>query len=319
MFKKSLRLLLLTQLFFVLSCSSGDGDIFPETITVTNEPAAVTQPLNSELVVGENRFSYFILNSEQVPVVDAVTAITFYDLNDGKETKKETLEGVSLVPARDAGIQEEAIHTHADGSRHVHINAGQNIGLYAVNVSFDRPGRWGAQVQVKGGTPELDEELIMMLDVIDRGNVPNIGDAAPPSDNLTAADVTDLAIIDTSTEPSADMHTMSIADAVASGKPTVVLFAAPGYCQSQICGPEYEIMKKLYSQYRDRNVNFVHVEFYQDPAKTQPLKPVAAAVEWKLRTEPWFFVIDKQGKITARFEGPTGLNELDAAIKKLSF
>jgi hypothetical protein len=318
MFKKSFIFLLVSPLLFLLSCSSGGGDIFPETIVITNDPEPLAQALSSEITVGDNRFSYFVLDAEGVPVVDAVTTITFYDLSDGKETKKTTLDGVSLVPARDAAIQEQAIHTHVDGSRHVHINAGQEVGLYAVNVNFDRAGRWGAQVEVKNSKAEIDDKLIMMFDVIDKGNVPNVGDAALPSDNLTAEDVTDLALIDTSTEPSTDMHTMSIADAVASGKPTVVLFAAPGYCTSRICGPEYEIMRKLFNQYKDKNVNFVHVEFYQDPATPQK-RPVAAATEWKLRTEPWFFVIDKSGKIAARFEGPTGLSELDAAIKKLSF
>lgn len=317
MFKNSLRFLTLTPLLFLFACSSGGGDVFPDqTIIRQGEPMA--QALSSEIVVGENRFSYFILDADGVPVVDAVTTVTFYDLADGDEVKKDTLDGISIVPARDAGIAEEAIHTHADGSRHVHINAGQQVGLYAVEANFDRAGLWGAEVRVKGGQPALDEKLILMFDVIDKGNVPNIGDLAPPSDNLTVEDITDLAIIDTSTEPSEEMHTMSIADAVASGKPTVVLFAAPGYCSSQICGPEYEIMKKLNSEYSDRGVNFVHVEFYQDPSTPQK-RPVAAATEWKLRTEPWFFVIDKTGKITARFEGPTGMSELDAAIKKTSF
>jgi hypothetical protein len=318
MFKKFFGLLAIVPAVFLLSCSSGDSDKFPDTVVV-KQGDPVAQALPSEIVVGENRFTYFVLDSDGVPVVDAETTISFYDLSNGEEVKKSTLDGESLVPGRDAGLEEQIIHTHADGSRHVHINAGGQIGLYAVNTNFDKAGLWGAELKVRGGTPEVNKDLILMFDVIEEGTIPNIGDPAPPSDNLTAADVTDLALIDTSPEPSVEMHELSIADAVASGKPTVVLFAAPGYCTSQICGPEFEIMKKLYGQYQGKDVNFVHVEFYQDPATPQLKRPVAAAAEWNLRTEPWFFVIDASGKIAARFEGPTGLSELDAAIKKVSF
>jgi hypothetical protein len=300
---------------FLAACSSGGGKKFPDVITLKqNEPVA--QVLNYELVAGPSRFTFFILSADGAPVVDANARVTFYDLNDGRELKKSTVEAESVVPARDAGLTEQIIHTHTDGSRHVHVNAGDEIGVYTINATFDRPGQWGAEIEVSGGTPELKEKLQMRFDVLAKGTVPNVGDPAPRSDNLTVADVEDLTIIDTSPEPSPDMHTMSIADAIATGRPTVVLFGAPGYCSSQICGPEYEIMRKLYREHQGDGVNFVHVEFYSNPASAQR-KPVPAAVEWQLRTEPWFFVIDGSGKITARFEGPTGYTELQQAIRDL--
>lgn len=317
MIKQSLRFLAVLPLLFLLSCSSGGGgDTFPEVITI-RQGDPVVQPLASEIIVGENRFPYFVLDKEGVPVVDADTTITFYDLADGKETKKDTLEGVSLVPARDAGIQEQVVRIKPDGTRTIQYNVGEDVGLYSVEMNFDKPGRWGAEVTVKGGKPELNKKLIMMFDVLEKGTIPNIGDQAPPSVNLTAADVSDLTIIDTSPDPSADMHRMTIKDAVTSGKPSIILFAAPGYCTSRVCGPEYEIMKKLYGEYQGKDVNFVHVEFYSDPATPQK-RPVAAANEWNLRSEPWFFVVDAKGKISARFEGPASLQELEQALQKVS-
>jgi hypothetical protein len=316
MFKNPLRILAFLPLLLLLSCSSGDSDKFPEVITITQGDPAVS-PLQSEIVVGDNRFAYFVLDSEGVPVVDADTKITFYYLADGKETKKQSFDGTSLVPARDAGIEEQVVRVMPDGTRKIQYNVGDEIGLYTVEATFDQPGRWGAEVTVKGGKPALDKKLIMMFDVLEKGSVPAIGDKAPESVTLTAADVTDIAIIDTSPDPSTDMHTMSIRDAVTSGKPSIILFAAPGYCTSRMCGPEYEIMKKLFDENKGKNVNFVHVEFYSDPATPQR-RPVAAASEWNLRTEPWFFVVDAQGKISARFEGPTGLNELEEALQKVA-
>jgi hypothetical protein len=111
------------------------------------------------------------------------------------------------------------------------------------------------------------------------------------------------------------MHTSTIADAISAGRPILVLFAVPGYCTSSLCGPEYEIMHKLFPRYRDR-AEFIHVEFYQDPGNPER-KPVDVTLEWHLTTEPWFFVVDKNGIISAKFEGPATLDELEDALKKV--
>jgi len=111
--------------------------------------------------------------------------------------------------------------------------------------------------------------------------------------------------------------TYTIANVIANaGRPTLVLFAVPGFCTSRLCGPELEIMRKLYPKYKNR-AEFIHVEFYERPGV--PNSPVAPGVaEWGLRTEPWFFVIDAKGVIAAKFEGPTSLQELDEALQKVA-
>ena len=112
------------------------------------------------------------------------------------------------------------------------------------------------------------------------------------------------------------MHTATIADTIAAGKPALVLFAVPGYCTSRLCGPEIEIMRKLYPQWNSK-VEFIHVEFYKNPAAASKVVSDTVA-EWGLRSEPWFFVIGKDGKITDRFEGPTTQAELETALKNVA-
>ena len=56
----------------------------------------------------------------------------------------------------------------------------------------------------------------------------------------------------------------------------------------------------------------VHVSF-QVPRSKQEL--VNKRKAFKLRTEPWLFVVDKDGKITARLEGSFGLNAFENALK----
>jgi peroxiredoxin len=218
------------------------------------------------------------------------------------------------VPARDAGITEVENHLHADGSTHIHSNAGEEFGIYTTMVNFDHAGDWGVEIKVEKG--DFKVSFLPKFNVVERSTTPKVGDPAPKSRNLTAADVADITQIDTSSKPSVEMHTATIADTIAAGKPALVLFAVPGYCTSRLCGPEMEIMRKLLPEWGSK-VEFIHVEFYKNPTEANKVVTDTVA-EWGLRSEPWFFVIDKQGKISNRFEGPTTMDELVQAMQKVS-
>ena len=71
-------------------------------------------------------------------------------------------------------------------------------------------------------------------------------------------------------------------------------------------------------------MTFINVEPYQlvrPPAissrscRTQNLPiPVDAVNQWGLPTEPYTFVVDRDGKVSAKFEGMVGADELRAAF-----
>jgi hypothetical protein len=64
-------------------------------------------------------------------------------------------------------------------------------------------------------------------------------------------------------------------------------------------------------------VSFIHVEPYELPADPSRLEPVRAAIQWGLPTEPWAFVVDRRGRLTAKFEGALAAEELEAQLRKL--
>jgi peroxiredoxin len=110
---------------------------------------------------------------------------------------------------------------------------------------------------------------------------------------------------------------MSIAEAVASGKPTVISFATPAFCVSATCGPQVSDISELAREYQGR-ANFVHVEVYLDPHLIDPANPsrqLAPAVgEWGLVSEPWTFVVGNDGRIDARFEQYVPPSVLEPAL-----
>ena len=294
------------------ACSSGE-EKFPR-VAVVSDSGLQAVINNSEITVGQNRLVIFFLLPEGPMLVDAGLHLVFYELNSDQAVVRFESDAISVVPARDAGIEEQIDHVHADGSRHVHVSVNEHVGFYTAAVDFDKAGNWGVEMQIASSEPEIETVLHYSFTVIPEGMTPAIGAPAPRSDNLTLADVADIAAIDSAAAPDPALHAMSIADAIEARRPALVLFSTPGFCQLALCGPEYEIMRKLRAQQPDA-VEFIHVEVFKDPATREVVDTMQ---EWSLRSEPWFFLIDADGRIAAKFEGPASLQELKDALKQVA-
>jgi hypothetical protein len=192
----------------------------------------------------------------------------------------------------------------------LHSGGTDVLGIYVAAVTFQRPGPWGLEILARQGDgPVAAARLTITADEMARA--PAAGTAAPRSRNLIAADVTDLRQIDSSEPPDPRLHQTRIADAIAQGKPQVIVFATPRYCTSRVCGPVVDVVRMLIPTYGHR-VAFVHQEIWQAGS---PLQFSPTFEEWRLRSEPWIFVVDGRGMIRARFEGLTTRAELEAAVR----
>jgi hypothetical protein len=61
-------------------------------------------------------------------------------------------------------------------------------------------------------------------------------------------------------------------------------------------------------------VEFIHMEVFRDNEIAKGLRPQLNA--FNLRTEPWLFTFDREGKVAARLEGAFSSGELEAALKR---
>jgi hypothetical protein len=188
-------------------------------------------------------------------------------------------------------------------------------GLYVARLDFDVPGLWQAQITMRLPDGTASTEAVQ-FGVRRATEVPMVGQPAPRSHTETAAGVPDVSYID-SGQPPDDMHAISIADAIAQHRPTLVVFATPAFCTSATCGPQVHAVQALEPAYRDR-LAFIHVEVYTnfrpDPARRE-LSPTMN--EWHLQTEPWVFLIGGSGSVAAVFEGATASDELQQAVDQL--
>jgi hypothetical protein len=278
---------------------------------LTPQAGGGLQPVltTSELVVGQNRLAFGLLKEHQL-LDEADVVVRVYELH-GQQARLK-----AQVPAPYAKLevveQGKRVHVHPDGTRHVHNEATDVQGIYVTHVTFERPGSWGLEVLARQGDGPVAMSRFT-INVLAAPRTPAPGTPAPRSHNLIASDVQDLRQIDTSDPPDPRLHQVRIADAIAQGKPQVIVFATPKLCTSRVCGPVVDVVRTLLSTYGTRVV-FTHQEIWRDAAAHQFFPTV---VEWNLQTEPWIYVVDGKGVIRAKFEGPTTAREIEAALQQI--
>jgi hypothetical protein len=184
--------------------------------------------------------------------------------------------------------------------------------VYVAHVDVPKPGKYWVLAEPVGGTAI---QALGNVVVKPRAESPAVGDPAPASDTPTIASAGgDLARITTATPPDTELLRYSIAESLAAGRPFVVAFATPKYCTSRTCGPVVDVVDRVRSQLSDTGVRFIHVEIYED---NDPSKGTNRWVkEWRLPTEPWIFLVGRDGRVKAKFEGAVSVNELATAVKR---
>ena len=269
------------------------------------------QPLitTSELIVGQNRFAFGLAKQGKL-IEHADVLVRLFDL-EGTEARLTAETNAPFRPVANP-VPGKKVHRHADGSSHVHDDATEVRGLYIANLTFPRPGNWGVELVTRQADGSSETARLTII-VRETPTTPAVGSPAPRSRNLIVSDVKDLRRIDTSERPDPRLHQTRIADAIAMGKPQLIVFATPQFCTSRMCGPVVDIVQTLLPIYGKRVV-FTHQEIWQDFA-TKKVFPTIE--EWRLQSEPWIFIVDGQGLIRARFEGLVAARELETALQNV--
>lgn len=202
------------------------------------------------------------------------------------------------------------------------VQPSETRGVYATQVAFERAGIW--RVEVTADVEEIGEGTATAhFEVAEETQVPAVGDEAPATENLTMDSDTPPVAIDSRAQadgevPDPELHSTTIADAIAEGRPLLAIFSTPVYCVSRFCGPITEMVEDLAADHSDE-VAFVHVEIWRD---FQEKTLNDAAKEWiglpggDLR-EPWVFLVDGDGEVVARWDNVATRGEIEPEIEAL--
>ncbi len=285
------------------ACSSGDA----ATPVVTNQPIVTNVPaleLNGilatkDLSVGTNRIS-FLLTSPKALVTAPSASVKSVYLGATESVGESVTAEFFLWPF---------------GSR----------GSYVTELSFDRPGDWRLDVDVIQDDGSISSARIP-LHIGETSITPGLGSKPPTTVNKTSRDVAELTSLTTRSTPDPDLYKLTIAEALETGKPSLVVFASPALCTSPTCGPQVETVEELKDEYKGR-ANFIHVEVYDNPADIQGdlarAKFAPIIDTWgftqleNYRNESFVFIIDSDGRITSKYEGYAAKEDLAKGLEKV--
>ncbi len=188
--------------------------------------------------------------------------------------------------------------------------------IYVAKVSTPTPGKYWILAKPTGGR---EIQALGNLVVRKHAKAPEVGDRAVPSRNPTldaGAPAASVRAATTAEPPDLNLLRTTVAAAMGANRPFVVTFATPLYCQTRTCGPVVQVAQSVARDWQSKGVDFIHIEIYED---NDPSKGTNRWVgEWKLPTEPFTFVVDRNGVIRTRLEGAFSAAELEAAVSKVA-
>lgn len=313
---RHLALAVLTMSVVLGACSGGNG-----SSSADSPPQFAAQVASYDVASGApQRFLIGILGGDRGFVVYGSLSLEFRFLGadgTGKTSDEADIAGVTASFLPIAGSPEPP----ADATEPRLSQPSVAAGVYeATGVSFDRPGFWEAtgRLAVDGSPVEVQAAF----EVLPAHRIVTVGDRALSTRNLLPGDLSaPAAAVDSRSEgssvPDPNLHRVTVADAIAAGKPTVVVISTPVFCVSRFCGPITDLVDRLAATYAGR-ANFVHIEVWRD-YESQVLN--RAAADWIYpdnksdANEPWVFVIDRTGAIVDRFDNVVSDAELDGAVQ----
>ena len=263
-------------------------------------PAVATElsvgVISTDLSVGPNRVAFSLLDSDSNHVnVDEIDVATYYPADDSESQADQ----VGMARFRQWPLG--------------------GVGVYTTQVDFQTSGIWRLEVDVTGTDGSVTSGQ-GVFQVQEKGVTPAIGSPAPASNNKTVRDVVNLDELTSARPPDPELYSMTIAEALAIGKPIVVVFATPAFCQTATCGPQVEVVEGIKDSYKGK-ASFIHVEIFDNPLEVQgdlgKARHSESVKEWGLPTEPWTFVVDREGRIAAKFEAFTTSEEIEEALIKV--
>ena len=247
---------------------------------------------DADFAPGDLRFSFLVIGHDARPVDRPRATVWLARSQSGRPFERAIAE---LEPIGPPGAGESAF-------------GGVNS-IYVVHLPIARPGRYWLVAEPAGAKIQALGEL----DVKARSDSVAVGAKAPRSETPTLR-TRAVSELTTRVPPDRALLRYSIAGSISAHKPFVVTFATPRFCTSRTCGPVVDVVEAVRRRFA-RDLNFIHVEVYK---RNRPALGYNRWMrQWGLRSEPWTFLVGRDGRVKAKFEGSVSVRELESAIRRL--
>jgi hypothetical protein len=197
--------------------------------------------------------------------------------------------------------------------------------LYRARVPLGELGRW--EVEVSASIDGEWQSGGAVLDVWPDGETPALGSLVPGGATPTMRDAHSLMHhISSDPEPVTAFYTWSLDEALRQHQPTVFVVDSYASRPNAACGGALGILHDIFIDYPALTI--IHAEpWHMAPGPDGMLgldPPGGPAVltdyarAWGIAEPPWVFVIDRDGRLHAKFSGVLGSDELRAALASVS-
>ena len=309
----------------VAACGGGDdGETAAPTTTEGRGGGLAAQVASYDFVAARaQRFIVGVLDDGGQELVGYGTVdLAFSYLGTREEPRQPPTSGPT-VEADYRLVPGEGSSADTSGPRVISSSEGR--GVYgADDVRFEQAGLW--EVTVSATLEGRDRTATAAFEVLADSAIPAVGDEAPrtvnhlPGATGVPPKAVDSRAGDDGSVPDPALHATTVADAIASGRPVMVVVSTPVYCVSRFCGPITDSVAELAAEHAEQ-MAFVHLEVWRD-FEGKALN--AAAAEWIYPTrteeakEPWVFVVGRDGRISHRFDNVATDVELRAAVAQVT-
>ena len=284
-------------LLLATACSSDTGNPIISSEIEPGGPEYSGVVITQDIAVGSNRLLFVVIDREGMPVKGTSSNVGVYFLTPKEDARdlRQTVNAKFVAWSTAAG------------------------GVFSTEIDLIEGGLYQLDINL---TSSNGVEIFAQTNILvqDDPQTPAVGTAAPASVTYKAGDKEDLSQITSALIPDPDLYQLSINEALQQGKPLVVVFATPAFCVSATCGPQLEELAKVKDVIGNR-ANFIHVDVFEDPHLIEGGRPtgdlVPAVLEWGLPTEPWTFIVDKNGLISAKFEQLATATEIETKLLEI--
>lgn len=139
---------------------------------------------------------------------------------------------------------------------------------------------------------------------------PVVGTVLPPFETPTTAQARGVDPVCTRLDGPCPFHEVTLAEALAMGRPVVYLIGTPAHCPTATCGPGLDFLMEASVRYTDV-ATFVHAEVFANPEATV-LAPAVTSIG--IDYEPIIWITDASGTVVRRIDIVWDADELSALL-----
>jgi len=203
---------------------------------------------------------------------------------------------------------------------------------YVATLDFPTAGRWQMAVDAIGADGATRSGVVGVT-ALDPGGSAALGRPAPTARTPTPADFGgDPTWVTTDPSPDLRLTQTSTTDALAAGKPFMLVVDSIRFKVTPACGKAIFLARRLIDRWP--TTPFIHLEPYRysvvtsepvlegtlaDPRLTDAADAWGVgAAPWGVGSMPWVFIVDGHGLVRAKYQGVVGTTDVDVILSLLA-